>query len=59
VGSKRREVLPTSLPTLWPRDRGCTELASDAALDNAASRELHKALKFEETERVVFFRKAL
>jgi aminoglycoside 6'-N-acetyltransferase I len=41
------------------RDYGGTELASDAPLDNARSREMHKALKFEETERVVYFRKAL
>lgn len=43
----------------WGRSLGCTEFASDASLENAQSRMLHSALGFEETERVVFFRKAL
>jgi aminoglycoside 6'-N-acetyltransferase I len=43
----------------WARDRGCTELASDALLANTASHAMHSALGFEETERVVFFRKQL
>lgn len=43
----------------WGRGRGCTELASDAELDNVASHAFHKAIGFEETERVVYFRKAL
>jgi aminoglycoside 6'-N-acetyltransferase I len=34
-------------------------LASDALLDNGASHAMHRALGFEETERVVFFRKPL
>lgn len=43
----------------WARERGCSELASDAPLDNVASHAMHAALGFEETERVVYFRKAL
>ena len=43
----------------WARASGCSELASDAALANAASQAVHRALGFEETERVVFFRKQL
>ena len=43
----------------WARDCGCSELASDAALANTASHAVHRALGFEETERVVFFRKCL
>ncbi len=43
----------------WVRDRGCTELASDAAIDNTASHAAHAAYGFEETERVVYFRKFL
>ena len=43
----------------WARDQGCTEMASDAALDNTASHAVHLALGFEETERVVFFCKPL
>ncbi len=45
--------------TAWARTRGCRELASDALLDNVASHLMHRALGFEETERVVFFRKEL
>jgi len=40
----------------WALAQGCTELASDAAIDNHASHALHRAMAFEETERVVFFR---
>jgi aminoglycoside 6'-N-acetyltransferase I len=43
----------------WARARGCRELASDALLDNDASQRAHRALGFEETERVVYFRKVL
>jgi aminoglycoside 6'-N-acetyltransferase I len=35
------------------------ELASDALLDNNGSHAMHEALGFTETERVVYFRKAL
>lgn len=37
----------------------CTELASDALLDNQASHAMHEALGFAETERVVYFLKRL
>jgi L-amino acid N-acyltransferase YncA len=43
----------------WARARGCRELASDARLDNEASHAVHRALGFEETERVVYFRKLM
>lgn len=43
----------------WARDRGCRELASDALLDNPGSHAMHRALGFEETERVVCFRREL
>lgn len=43
----------------WAREVGCTEFASDASIDNSTSRTMHKALGFRETERVVFFRKAI
>ncbi len=43
----------------WAEENGCSELASDALLENTISHETHKALGFEETERVVYFRKAL
>jgi putative acetyltransferase len=43
----------------WAVARGCTAMASDARLDNAVSRDAHKALGFEEVERLVHFRKRL
>lgn len=43
----------------WVISRGCRELASDAKIDNTVSQAMHKALGFEETERVVYFRKGL
>ncbi|UIJ46256.1 GNAT family N-acetyltransferase [Sphingomonas cannabina] len=43
----------------WARATGCTELASDALLENTASHRFHGAIGFEETERVVYFRKQL
>lgn len=41
----------------WARGRGCLELASDAFLANTLSQAVHEKLGFEETERVIFFRK--
>jgi aminoglycoside 6'-N-acetyltransferase I len=43
----------------WARERGCTELASDALIDNHISHEAHRGVGFAETERVVYFRKSL
>ena len=43
----------------WARGCGRRELASDASLDNLPSQQLHLALGFEETERVIFYRRAL
>jgi len=43
----------------WARAHGFTELGSDALLDNALSHQAHRALGFEERERVVYFRKRL
>ncbi|HEY0789004.1 MAG TPA: aminoglycoside 6'-N-acetyltransferase [Thermoanaerobaculia bacterium] len=43
----------------WGRGRGCTALASDTEVDNAASAAAHAALGFEEVERIVCFRKDL
>jgi aminoglycoside 6'-N-acetyltransferase I len=43
----------------WGRAQGCTEYASNALLDNIDSHAFHAAIGFEETERVVFFRKEL
>ena len=43
----------------WALRQGCRELASDSLLDNSAAHAAHRALGFEETERVVYFRRAL
>lgn len=43
----------------WASREGCGELASDALLDNATAHLVHRALGFEETERVVYFNKVL
>lgn len=43
----------------WAQAMGCTELASDALLDNQVSHAMHEALGFTETERVVYFLKPL
>ena len=43
----------------WARQRGCSELASDTGIANIASQNMHNALGFTETQRVVYFRKSL
>jgi aminoglycoside 6'-N-acetyltransferase I len=43
----------------WARAQGFHELGSDALLDNTLSHQAHRALGFEERERVVYFRKWL
>lgn len=43
----------------WGRQLGCTEFASDAAIDNLDSQAMHRAIGFVETARVVYFRKEI
>jgi aminoglycoside 6'-N-acetyltransferase I len=43
----------------WARAQGCHELASDSLLWNTDAHAAHRALGFEETQRVVYFRKVL
>jgi aminoglycoside 6'-N-acetyltransferase I len=43
----------------WARLQGATEMASDAAIDNAISQRAHEALGFEVVGRAVQFRKQL
>ena len=43
----------------WAGKMGCTELASDALLENTGSHAMHESLGFAETERVVYFLKPL
>lgn len=44
---------------LWAVEKRCIELASDAALENVISQEVHQALGFKKTETVVFFKQTL
>ena len=43
----------------WARERGMTELASDAEITNSLSHKAHGALGFHETDRIVCFFKKL
>ncbi len=43
----------------WALSHGCTEMASDAEIDNAASIAAHDELGYRETSRLVHFRKDL
>ena len=43
----------------WARQSGCSELASDADITNLVSQQMHEALGFAETQRVVYFLKVL
>jgi aminoglycoside 6'-N-acetyltransferase I len=43
----------------WARKAGCTEMASDAEIDNSASLSAHLRLGYEETSRLVHLRKEL
>ncbi len=43
----------------WARSRGYREMASDTHLENVGSQRAHARLGFEETERLVLFRKRL
>lgn len=43
----------------WASSERCMELASDSLLSNTAAHDMHRALGFEETESVVYFRRVL
>jgi aminoglycoside 6'-N-acetyltransferase I len=43
----------------WALAKRCSELASDSPLENVAAHAAHRALGFAETERVVYFRRAV
>lgn len=43
----------------WAKAAGCTEFASDCELGNTASFHFHKALHFEEANRIICFTKKL
>lgn len=43
----------------WARSRGCREMASDTEVENVESQRAHTALGFQDTARLVHFRKRL
>jgi len=43
----------------WARSRGCRQMASDAELWNTVSHQAHGSLGYEETARLVLFKKDL
>jgi aminoglycoside 6'-N-acetyltransferase I len=43
----------------WARSRGCTEMGSDADLQNVVSHDAHRALGYVEVTRLVLFAKKL
>lgn len=43
----------------WARARGCTEMASDAEVDNIVSQQAHSRLGYAETSRLVHLKKEL
>jgi aminoglycoside 6'-N-acetyltransferase I len=43
----------------WARSRGCRQMASDAELWNTVSHQAHEATGYEETARLVLFKKDL
>ena len=62
ASTHRRQGVAKSLVSsvaAWAASRGCQEFASDAPIENDLSLLVHKSLGFVETERVVYFRKAL
>jgi aminoglycoside 6'-N-acetyltransferase I len=61
LASRRQGVARALVESVvkWALAEGCSELASDALLDNSEAHAAHRALGFEETERVVYFRREL
>ena len=62
VPSSRRQGIARALVesvVKWALAAGCSELASDSLLDSTTAHAAHRALGFEETERVVYFRRML
>ena len=44
---------------IWAREKGCTEMASDAEIGNETGLFAHQQLGYEETSRLVHLRKEL
>jgi len=60
-GWRRRGVARALVESVvaWALQQDLSELASDSLTGNAAAHAAHRALGFEETERVVYFRRPL
>jgi aminoglycoside 6'-N-acetyltransferase I len=60
-GARRRGVARALVESVvsWALEQGVTELASDSLIGNVDAHAAHRALGFEETERVVYFRRPL
>ncbi|MDE6594302.1 MAG: GNAT family N-acetyltransferase [Oscillospiraceae bacterium] len=43
----------------WAKSKNCTEFASDCELNNADSLKFHYALGFDETNRIICFKKSI
>jgi aminoglycoside 6'-N-acetyltransferase I len=43
----------------WAQSHGCRQIASDTQLENLVSQRAHRALGYEETYRLVYFKKDL
>ena len=43
----------------WARQKGCTEMGSDAEIDNIVSQQAHESLGYHETSRLVHLKKDL
>jgi len=62
VPSERRKGVARMLVAeieRWALAHGCSELASDSPVENTTAHAAHLGLGFEETERVVYFRRAV
>ena len=60
-GARRQGVARRLLSACetWMKARGCTEFASDCELDNTDSQRFHRAVGFEEANRIVAYVKKL
>ena len=60
--SARRQGVARSLVDAverWAAAQGCSKLASDSPIENVTAHAAHRALGFQETERVVYFRRVV
>jgi aminoglycoside 6'-N-acetyltransferase I len=62
AGHARRQGVGAALvrtAEAWARANGFTEIASDILIENHVSEQAHKALGFEEVDRMISYRKSL